>query len=178
MMTIKIQVIQREFKSSGSYSRSYKICDCKYCCDGIKKLPLINFCFEYTENTDNPLEDDYGYGKDLGVMLLNETVYHDAWDYDDYGYEETYYYKLNYCPICGEKIVVEIVDNVDLTNEYELLVKERDEVHRKINKTDSIKKREELIKSRVKLDNKIESFYHTDRLPTVKNIDEYDEEYE
>ena len=160
---MKIQVIQREFKSHGSFDKSYKICDCEYCCEGMKQLPDVDFYFEVTENTDNPIGDDYGY--DLGIMLEHSVTYHDPWDYDDYGYTQEYYYKLNYCPICGEKIEVEIVDYVDVTNEYEALVKERERVHKKWSKTDSIKKQNEYYIARHELDKKIEGFYHTDTLP-------------
>lgn len=162
---MKIQVIQREFESHGSVDKSYKICSCEYCCEGIKHLPNVDFHFEVAENTDNPIEDDYGYGYDLGVMLEHSVTYHDSWGYDDYGYEQEYYYKFNHCPICGEKIEVEIVDNVDVTNEYKSLEKERDEVHKKWSKTDSIKRQNEYLKRRQELDREIGSFYHTDTLP-------------
>ena len=161
---MKIKVIERKFKSHDSYSSSYKIDSCEYCCEGIKKLPSVNFFFEDTENTNNPIENDYGYGKDLGVMLENEVTYHDGWGYDDYGFTEYYYYKLNFCPICGEKIEVEVIDSIDVTEEYESLSKERDEVHKKWNRTDSIKKQNEYENKRRELDRKIEELYHTDML--------------
>ncbi len=161
---MKIQVIQREFNDT----KSYKICDCKYCCDGIKKLPGINFYFEETNNTDNPIEDNYGYGLDLGVMLEKVSEYHDWGD----TFTEKYYYKLNYCPICGEKIEIEIVDNIDVTKEYEELSKERDEIHKKYMKTDSKKKSRELELQRRELDRKINDFYYTDNLPNMENNDE------
>jgi hypothetical protein len=169
---MKIQVIQREFKSHGNYERSYKICNCEYCCEGIKHLPNVDFFFEYTENTENSIEDDCGYGKDLGVMLQNSVTYHDAWDYDDYGYTEDYYYKLNFCPICGKKIEVEVIDSIDVTEEYENLSKEREAIHKKWNRTDSIKKQNEYQSIRHKLDQKIETFYHTDMLPDKGDNDE------
>ena len=171
---MKIQVIERKFKSHDSYSTSYKIASCEHCCEGIKKLPNINFFFESTENTDNPIEDDYGYGKDLGVMLQNEVTYHDGWGYDDYGFTEYYYYKFNFCPICGEKIDIEVIDSIDVTEEYESLYKEREEIHKKLNRTDSIKKQREYSNIRHELDMKIEAFYNTDKL-TYKG--EEDEEY-
>ena len=168
---MKIQVIQREFESHGTYSRSYKICDCKYCCEGIKHLPNVDFYFEATENTDNPIEDEHEEERDLGVMLHKCVTYHDTW-YDDYGCDKDYYYKLEYCPICGEKIEVEIVDNVDVTNEYKTLQKERDEVHKKCTKTDSIKKQKEYQRIRQELDAKINALYYTDCLPDRGNEDE------
>lgn len=154
---MKIQVIQREFNGT----KSYKICDCKYCCEGIKKLPNIDFEFEDTENTDNPIEDKYEYGQDLGVMLRNEITSY-SWGDE---FTEEYYYKLNYCPICGEKIEIEIVDNIDVSGEYERLTKERDEVNNKCRKTDSKKKEQEYLHRRQELDREIESLYWTDSLP-------------
>ena len=171
MRKIRIQVVQRKFKSDNSYSQSYKICNCKYCCEGIKKLPNVDFYFQIAENTNNPIEDDNGYEQDLGVMLCNEVTYYDSWGYDDHGYTEEYYYKLEYCPICGEKIEVEIVNTVDVTEEYNILIKERDAIHKKCMSTDSKKKEAEYLEKRYELDRKIEDFYHTDTLPD-KNREE------
>jgi hypothetical protein len=98
----------------------------------------------------------------------------DVIEYSDWGdtFTEEYFYKLNYCPICGEKIEIEIVDNVDVTNEYEQLSKERNEIRKKCMKTDSKKKARELELQRRELDMKIESFYQTDSLPNMENNDE------
>ena len=84
---MKIQVIERKFKAHDSIQKSYKIVNCEYCCEGIKELPNIDFFFQHTENTDNPMADDCEWNQDLGVMLKNEVTYHDSWDYDDYGYK-------------------------------------------------------------------------------------------
>lgn len=161
---MKIQVIQKEFKSHGSYSKAYKICNCEYCCEEIKHIPNIDFNFGITENTDNPIEEGFEPDKDLGVMLIN-NIYHEPCYYDDFGYTEDYYYKLNYCPICGKKIEIEIIDNIEVTSEYENLVKEREDVHNKFIKTDSIKKQNEYLKRRQELDREINNFYYTDSLP-------------
>ena len=169
---MKIQVIERKFNAHDTIRKSYQIIDCEYCCEGIKELPSINFYFQHTENTDNPLEDELDWDQDLGVMLQNEVTYHEGWGYDDYGLTDYYYYKLNFCPICGEKIEVEIIDSIDVTEEYESLSKERDEVHKKWNRTDSIKKQNEYENKRRELDRKIEAFYHTDMLPDKGDNDE------
>ena len=84
---------------------SYKIHDYTDCCEGIKQLPNIDFFYKTTENTDNPLEEFNECEKDLGVMLEHTITYHDAWDYDDYGFDEDYYYKIDFCPCCGKKLV-------------------------------------------------------------------------
>lgn len=170
---MKIQVLQREFESDGYYQKSYKICDCQYCCEKIKSIPNIDFYFEYAENTDNPIGED-GVNLDLGVMLQHDVTTYDPWERYDLGYTQEFFYKLDYCPICGEKIEVEIVDNVDVTKEFELLAKERQEVHRKWMKTDSIKKQTEYLNRRQELDREIDSFYQTDRLPgKVNKYEEY-----
>ena len=167
---MKIDVIQREFELDGSVSRSFKICDCKYCCDGIKHFPNINFFYRTTENTDNPFEDEYGYGFDLGIMLQRSVTYHDPWEYDSYGFTEEYYYKLNYCPVCGEKIEIDIVDNVDISKEYASLYNEREEISKKHRKTNSISRRDKYIKQIRELDKQLELLYRTDTLPGKENI--------
>ena len=169
---MKIQVIERKFKAHDSIQKSYKIVNCEYCCEGIKELPNIDFFFQHTENTDNPMADDCEWNQDLGVMLKNEVTYHDSWDYDDYGYTEQYYYKLNFCPICGEKIEIEVIDSIDVTEEYENLSKEREAIHKKWTRTDSIKKQNEYYSIRHELDTKIEALYHTDMLPYKGDNDE------
>lgn len=162
---MKIQVIQREFNGN----KSYKICDCKYCCEGIKKLPNIDFYFKQTENSDSLIDSNYDCS-DIGVMLRKKVIY-ESWEDR---FEEEYYYKLNYCPICGEKIEIEIVDNVDITKEYERLKKECDAINKQCRQTDSKKKEKELISKRRQIDMEIESFYMTDTLP---GRDEEDEDY-
>jgi len=166
---MKINVIKRKFKSVSEdwYNISYKIRDCVYCCEGIKCIPNIDFYYECAENTHNPFEDD-GCDKDLGIMLEETRVYNDGW-YDDCDFEENYYYKLDYCPCCGEKIEVEVVNNVDVSDEFIDLKKERDKVHKKCMNTDSKKKEQEYLNQRRELDMKIESFYHTDCLPDRNN---------
>lgn len=161
---MKIKVIQREFSIDGISNKAYRICDCEYCCEGIKQLPNINFHFESTENTDNPIEGEYEEDRDLGIMLQNDITTYDPWEHDDLGYTDSYFYKFNYCPICGEKIEVEIVDNVDVSNEVEDLTREYKVIGDKIKKTDSIKKRTAYYMERHNIDKKINSYYVTDTL--------------
>ena len=111
---MKIQVIKRSFSTEYDTVISYKIVDVKYCCDEIKHLPNIDFYYHETENTNGIGEETYSC--DLGIMLVNSVTYHDQW-YDSCDYTEDYYYKLNYCPVCGEKIEVEVIDSIDLTKE-------------------------------------------------------------
>lgn len=161
---MKISVIQREFTANGYVNKSYKICDCKYCCEGMMHLPNVDFFHMMAENTNSDKED-------TGVMIENTKTYHEPYDYDGYGYTESYYYKIDYCPTCGEKIKVEIVDNVDVTKFYNELAEERDKIHQAYNNSDSIIERLEYVKRIQKIDNAINNFYVTDRLPGRNNED-------
>ena len=94
---MKIQVVERKFKAHDSIQKSYKIANCEYCCEGIKELPDIDFYFKQTENTDNPIVDDYEWDQDLGIMLHNEVTYHDGWGYDVDANFVKYLHKLRKC---------------------------------------------------------------------------------
>ena len=166
---MKIKVLERKFKTEHGYSRSYQIIDCIYCCDGIKKLPNVDFYFETTENTDNNIDNGCGNGQNLGIMLKNDVTYYDPYEYNDYGYSEDYFYKFNYCPICGEKIDVEIIDSIDITDEYNLLIERKKYLQ---NMTDDTEKCLPLRKKIV--DNDIKKLYITDHLKKDKrNVHNY-----
>lgn len=160
---MKIQVIQREFNDSGYCQKSYKVCDCKCCCDGIKKLPNIDFYFEYAENTGNPIEEE-GVSLDLGIMMQRDVTTYDPWEPNDLGYTQEFFYKLNYCPICGEKIEVEIVDNIDVSEEIKQLREKHAKLTEKFRTTDSIKKKTEYSLEIQRTNKEIDSYYQTDHI--------------
>ena len=80
-------------------------------------------------------------------------------DWDD-EYEEDTYYKINYCPFCGEPIEISVVGEEDIDECYKVLSKQRDELWKKYKRTDSKKKSEELRKQVQELDDQINWFYH------------------
>lgn len=159
---MKINVIQREFEENGFRQRSYKISDCKWCCEGIKKLPNIDLYYEVAENTNNPI-DEYGVAMDMGIMMLKEETTYDPWE-PGLDYTNEYFYKLNYCPVCGEKIDIEIIDSIDVSKELNELNEQRNIICKKRRRTDSIKKKAEYQKEESRLDKLISSYYQTDSL--------------
>ena len=71
----------------------------------------------------------------------------------------TYNYPIQFCPHCGEKIEIEVVEEIYVSEEYNQLSKQRDELWKKCQKTDSKKKENELREQVRDLDNKINGFY-------------------
>ena len=83
------------------------------------------------------------------------TSYEDEW-------EQTDNYPIRFCPHCGEKIGISVVKEIDVSDKYKELTKQRDEPWKKCQKTDSKRKEFELRKQVGKLDKQIDSFYWLD----------------
>ena len=77
-------------------------------------------------------------------------------------YEQTDNYPIRFCPHCGEKIEISVVDEIDVSDKYKELTKQRDELWKKCQRTDSKKEDSELRKQVRKLDKQIDSFYWLD----------------
>lgn len=71
-------------------------------------------------------------------------------------------FQLNSAPHCGEKIEISVVDKIDVSDKYEELTKQRDELWERCQRTDSKKKESELREQVGKLDKQIDSFYWLD----------------
>ena len=97
--------------------------------------------------------------------MCHTEVYRD-WEDE---YEQDTYYKINYCPFCGEPIETSVVGEEDVDNYYKSLRKQREELWKKYNKTDSKKKAQELYEQVHKLDNQIDWLY---RLTEYENVKE------
>jgi len=144
---MKIQA--QEIRFDGE--KSYKVVGFEKCCDSIlnhDSVDLNKACCE--------LLGKVGYS----VKLVETTVDYDYYESDtdiDYLYS-----KIDYCPFCQEKIEVEIVDIVDLSDRYFSLKNNRKDLWEKHNKTDSIKKQSELKQQVRELDDKIDEFYNSD----------------
>lgn len=80
------------------------------------------------------------------------TSYEDEW-------EQTDNYPIQFCPHCGEKIEISVVDEIDMSDKYEELTKQRDELWKRCQRTDSKKEDYELRKQVRKLDYQIDDFY-------------------
>ena len=132
-------------------SVAYKIANLEKCCDDIinsENIDLVNNSYEISE--------------DNCFINLIEKIY----DYD--GYEDQNYEKINYCPFCGEPIEIKIISTIDKTEEYNQLSKERENLWKKYNNTDSKKKAEKLRQQVLELDNKINNMYNSDSLKKYK----------
>ena len=129
--------------------RSYKILELTKCCDKITKSNVVTL----TEDYENGNDTDYS------VKLADMRI---QWvDFDDW--DEYYTYeRINFCPFCGEKIDIEIVNTIDKTEEYLELKLQRDGFWAKANKTDSRKREATLREQAYELDKKINEFHIND----------------
>ena len=82
-----------------------------------------------------------------------EVAAEDEWEND-------YYYKISHCPFCGKPIEITVVGEEDMDEYHKVLSKQRDELWKKYNRTDSKKKSEELRKQVQELDDQINWLYH------------------
>lgn len=134
---------------------SYKIKEIHKCCDKLINSKNITINNEYCEN------EIYCGDNSYSVKLVREVEESIPWEHDT---ETRHYYgKIDFCPFCGEKIEIEISDEViDKQEEIELLEKEREDAWNKCRKTDSKKEEYELQQKVHELDNKINSIYMND----------------
>lgn len=147
---MKIDLIKLTF--NGTHSYKYK--PFKHCCDEIQN----NKCIEFTNEDLSPLKhiDD---GNFIPQFCTSHTeiirLYEDEW-------AQTDNYPIRFCPHCGEKIEISVVGEMDISDKYNELTEQREELREKCWKTDS-KKEESALRERVeKLDKQIYSFYLLD----------------
>ena len=106
-------------------THSYKYKSFTYCCDEIQNDKAIVF-------TDEDINDIGGEYEDDGVCVpqfctsYTETVgsWGDEW-------EQTDNYPIQFCPHCGEKIEISVVDEIDVSDKYKKLSKQREELWKK-----------------------------------------------
>ncbi len=158
---MKIELIRQRFNGS----RGYKYKQFAYCCDKIKDNPRIMFSDEVEldiNNLDDCLDDECTFP--AFTIWHSETVvsWGDEWEND-------YYYKINHCPFCGEPIDISVVSEEDMDEYYNILSKQREELWKKYNKTDSKKRSQELYEQVHELDDQINWLY---QLAEYKNVKE------
>ena len=146
---MKIELIKLKFNDTCAYK--YK--SFKHCCDEIQNDKAIVFTDEDINDIDGEYEDD-GFFIPQFCASYTEiiTSYEDEW-------EQTNNYPIRFCPHCGEKIEISVVDEINVSGEYEELTKQREELWMKCQKTDSKKKEFELTKQVRELDKQINDFY-------------------
>ena len=144
---MKIELIKHIFNKDIGYK--YRPFD--YCCEKLKGNPIINLVNEFTYN-DYYSHDEYPFP--CVAVWQREIIreWDEEWDNDTY-------YRINYCPFCGEAIELFIAEERDLSNIYSELQKQRDTTWRKCNRVDNKKEANKLYRAVHELDNKINWFH-------------------
>ena len=152
---MKIELIRQKFNGT----RGYKYKPFSWCCDKIKENPCIVFSDEVY--TDDDIDDECTFPT---FALWHTEVYRD-WEDE---YEQDTYYKINHCPFCGEAIKISVIGEEDVDDYYKSLSKQREELRKKYNKTDSKKEAQELYEQVHELDNQIDWLYQLAGYENVK----------
>jgi len=136
---------------------SYKVVSIEKCCDEIIGDVPIELNKEYSYENDNC---------DYSVKLIKTEL---NYEYDDSPDFEDFYHNINYCPFCGEKIEINIVEEINMSEKYGELCNERNAVNIERRNVDSKKKEAELNGIIRKLDKEINEFWKSDGLESVGN---------
>lgn len=150
---MKIELIKLKFNDTCAYKHK----PFTYCCDEIQNDKAIVFTGEDLVCNDTfglvvRDSDDYIIPQFCTSHTEVITSYEDEW-------EQTDNYPIQFCPHCGKKIEVSVVDEIDVSDKYNELSKQRDELLKKCQRTDSKKEEHELRKQVRKLDDQINGFY-------------------
>ena len=153
---MKIELIKLKFNDT----HSYKYKPFAYCCDEIQSDKAIVFTGE-----DLVCNDIFGLvARDSDDNIIpqfcnsyTETI--NSWGDE---YEQTDNYPIQFCPHCGEKIEISVVGEINVSDKYNELSKQRKELWKKCQRTDSKKREAELREQVSKLDRQIDSFYWLD----------------
>lgn len=150
---MKIELIKLKFNDT--YSYKYK--PFKHCCEAIHNNNSIIFT-----------DEDFVYNDELGI---NNSDYDDnpipqfctsyTETFNSWGdeFENVYNYPIQFCPHCGKKIEIKVVNEIDTSEEYEELTNQRNELWKKCQNTDSKKEENELREQVRCLDDRINGFY-------------------
>lgn len=138
-MKIKVEKLIID-KENEEYS--YHIVDINKCCDKLINSSIIVFGTNsgdaYSASMYQELECDFGY---------------------DYINEE-----IQYCPFCGKKIEIEIVNTIDKEDDYNRLYDSIKDLLRKRNSCDSIRKRDEIQQEICSINQKIQEMIINDSI--------------
>ncbi len=153
---MKIKLIKLKFNDT--YSYKYK--PFTRCCDKIQSDKAIVFTGE-----DLVCNDTFGLvvrdsdGNIIPQFCTSYTETFNSWGDE---YEQTDNYPIQFCPHCGEKIEILVVDEIDVSDKYNELSKQREDLCKKCRRTDSKKEDSELRKWVRKLDDQIDDFDELD----------------
>ena len=147
---MKIELIKLKFNDTCAYKHK----SFTYCCDEIYQ----NDCIIFTNEDLSPLKhiDDGNFIPQFCTSHTEViTSYEEEWEHTDN-------YPIQFCPHCGEKIEISVVEEINVSDKYNELSKQRNELWKKCQRTDSKKKESELREQVRKLDKQIDSFYWLD----------------
>lgn len=113
---MKIELIKLKFNDTHSYK--YKLFT--HCCDEIQNDKAIIFTGEDLVHSDDCWGDERYIPRFCTSHTEVITSYEDEW-------EQTDNYPIQFCPHCGEKIEISVVDEIDMSDKYEELTKQHDE---------------------------------------------------
>lgn len=148
---MKIELIKLKFNDTCAYK--YK--PFAHCCDEIQNDKAIIFTGEDLAYSDDCWNDERYIPQFCTSHTEVITSYEDEWEQADN-------YPIQFCPHCGEKIEISVVDEIDVSDKYNELSKQRNELWKKCRRTDSKKKEYELREQVGKLDKQINGFYWLD----------------
>lgn len=149
---MKIELIKLKFNDT----HSYKYKPFTHCCDEIQN----NECIEFTNENLTNLNVDYD--KEYGFIPQFCTSHTEVITFSEDEWAQTDNYPIQFCPHCGEKIEISVIDEIDVSDKYNELSKQRDKLWKKYRRTDSKKKEFELREQVGKLDKQINGFYWLD----------------
>ena len=149
---MRIELIRLKFNDT----HSYKYKPFKYCCDEIQNNECIEFTNENLTNFNVDYDKEYGFIPQLCTSHTEViTSYEDEW-------EQTDNYPIQFCPHCGKKIEISVVEEINVSDKYNELSKQRNELWKKCQRTDSKQIVSEFREQVRKLDKQIDSFYWLD----------------
>lgn len=145
---MKIELIKLKFNDTHSYKHK----PFTHCCNEIQNDKAIVFTGEDLVHSDDCWDDERYIPRFCTSYTEVITSYEDKW-------EQTDNYPIQFCPHCGKKIEISVVEEIDVSDKYNELTKQRDELWKKCQRTDSKKEEFELMKQVRKLDDQINDFY-------------------
>lgn len=145
---MKIELIKLKFNDTCSYKYKPFV----HCCDEIQNDKTIVFTGEDLVHGNDYWDDERYIPQFCTSHTEVITSYEDEW-------EQTDNYPIQFCPHCGEKIEIEVVHEIDVSDKYNALTKQREDLWKKCQRTDSKKKEYELREQVRKLDNQINDLY-------------------
>lgn len=150
-MNIDIVKIRFKDKELGEQT-TYKYLPFEYCCERLRGFDKIIFCDELdTFGSDDVVDDtDSVYPK-----FAFHTEEYEPWEKLPYDY----YYKIDYCPFCGEKININLTKEIDKSDTYTTFENARAAFKEALKETDSVKTRDRLDEEIQEVNNKISDMW-------------------